>query len=338
MAHESAGAVDADLQELIIQELWPIVKGLIGLEDVEKCFSEADILACVMTLVNVLPVGKAIKVVRTIPAVVKAVEKIVKFTATKGKKVPVVAPAGCFASFAGSTRVLMADGTHQPIQDVRPGDYVRATDPESGVSGPRRVLDTFVHQDTLVDLRLADGDTISTTADHPFWSSTDRAFEDARDLAAGEKVLGPDGTELAVAGLDVRTARKGSAYNLAVLGLHTYHVGADAILVHNVCTPTVGASVTLDKLMTSFRRLDPGQNPKNKYVKTVPSNAELREVFNSWSAGAKRVEPRGDKVSDAFELADGTRIQWRTSSKSGGATIEILPVVGRERKVHIDGG
>jgi hypothetical protein len=230
---ESAVAIEADVQQLIIQELWPIVKGFIGLTDLEKCFTEADILACVMTLINLLPVGKAIKVIKAIPAVVRAVEKIVTFVATKGKKLPVAAPLGCFASFAGSTPVLMADGTHKPIREVRPGDYVHATDPESGVDGPRRVIDAFVHSDTLVDLRLANGARITTTGDHPFWSSTDRAFEDAQDLAPGEKVLSADGTELAVGRLDTGTAREGAAYNLAVLGLHTYHVGDAEVLVHN---------------------------------------------------------------------------------------------------------
>ncbi|MFD7022710.1 polymorphic toxin-type HINT domain-containing protein [Promicromonospora sukumoe] len=230
---ESAVAVEADVEQLIIQELWPIVKDFIGLTDLEKCFTEADILACVMTLLNVLPVGKAIKVLKAIPAVVRAVEKIVTFVATKGKKLPVAVPAGCFASFAGSTPVLMADGTRKPIRDVRPGDDVQATDPVSGVSGPRRVLDTFVHRDALVDLRLAGGEKITTTADHPFWSSSHHTFEDAKDLAPGEKVLSANGTELAVAGIDAGAIREGAAYNLAVLGLHTYHVGEAEVLVHN---------------------------------------------------------------------------------------------------------
>jgi hypothetical protein len=237
---EAAVAIEADLQQLIIQELWPIVKDFIGLTDLEKCFTEADILACMMTLINLLPVGKAIKVVKAIPAVARAVEKIVTFVASKGKKLPVAVPAGCFASFAGSTPVLMADGTHKPIREVRSGDFVHATDPVSGVSGPRQVVDTFVHSDTLVDLKFASGDRITTTADHPFWSSTDRIFEDAKDLVSGEKVLSADGTELAVGGLDAEAGREGSAYNIAVLGLHTYHVGGAEVLVHNTgCLPVL---------------------------------------------------------------------------------------------------
>ena len=95
------------------------------------------------------------------------------------------------------------------------------------------MIDTFVHPDTLVDLRLASGDTITTTVDHPFRSSTDRAFEDAKDLVPGEKVLSANGSELAVGGLDTEATREGAAYNLAVLDLHTCHVGNAEVLVHN---------------------------------------------------------------------------------------------------------
>lgn len=247
-APESAVAIEADVQQLIIQELWPIMKDFIGLTDLEKCFTEADILACLMTLINLLPVGKAIKAIKAIPAVVRAVEKIVKFIATKGKKLPVAAPPGCFTSFAGTTPVLMADGTHRPIEDIRVGDEVHATDPESGVSGPRTVTGTFVHTDMLVDLELTNGDRITTTEDHPFWSPTDLTFKDVQDFRHGEKVLSATGDQLTIDGLDAATTREGFAYNLTVFDLSTYHVGSAALLVHNVdCGPNLVHAKALKK-------------------------------------------------------------------------------------------
>jgi hypothetical protein len=50
----------------------------------------------------------------------------------------------------------MADGTRKPIKDVRVGDTVLATDPETGESGPRRVT-TLIQGDgekRLVDVTL----------------------------------------------------------------------------------------------------------------------------------------------------------------------------------------
>jgi hypothetical protein len=46
---------------------------------------------------------------------------------------------------------------------------------------------------------------------------------------------------LTVSGLKPDTARQGAAYNLSIQGIHTYHVGDNEILVHNMC-PTGGAA------------------------------------------------------------------------------------------------
>jgi len=61
-------------------------------------------------------------------------------------------------SFPGGTAVRMADGSHKPIRDVRIGDLVLATDPESGLTLSRSVIDTFRHDtERLVDVTVADG-------------------------------------------------------------------------------------------------------------------------------------------------------------------------------------
>lgn len=137
-------------------------------------------------------------------------------------------------SFAGATTVLMADGTRKPIEAVKVGDRVIATDPETGEQGAKRVEHVFVHEDTVIDL-VVDGEVITTTEDHPFWSNTDQRFERADQLAEGEQVLGADGRVIIVSGLRLGTARETLAYNLSVEGIHTYHVGEPEILVHNQC-------------------------------------------------------------------------------------------------------
>ena len=43
----------------------------------------------------------------------------------------------------------------------------------------------------------------------------------------------PDGQWVEVSGLKLDTRRRAVAYNLTVRGIHTYHVGAREILVHN---------------------------------------------------------------------------------------------------------
>ena len=146
-------------------------------------------------------------------------------------------------SFAGATTVLMADGSRKPIKDIEVGDKVIATDPETGEQVAKRVEHVWVHDDTVIDL-VVDGEVITTTEDHPFWSVTDQRFERADELEAGEKVRGADGRAITVSQLRVGTERQALAYNLSVEGIHTYHVGETEILVHNVCPPMLGANAT----------------------------------------------------------------------------------------------
>ena len=128
----------------------------------------------------------------------------------------------------------MADGTKRAIANVKVGDKVVATDPETGEQEAKTVEHVWVHDDTVTDL-VIDGDVITTAEDHPFWSVTDQRFERADELEDGEKVLGADGDAIAVSGLKIGTERDAVAYNLAVEGIHTYHVGDADVLVHNTC-------------------------------------------------------------------------------------------------------
>ena len=142
----------------------------------------------------------------------------------------------CLRSFAGTTLVLMADGTKKPIKDIKVGDEVVATDPETGERVTRKVTYLWVHDDELADLVLADGSVLTTTTDHLFWSVTDQRFEQADQLTAGEVVLGDSGRQITVIGFRPGTESSGLAYNLEIAGVHTYHVGPEAILVHNECS------------------------------------------------------------------------------------------------------
>lgn len=157
-------------------------------------------------------------------------------------------------SFGGETRVLMADGTTKPISEIEPGDMVLAQDPESGEIGARKVTDAWVHDDDLVRLEI-DGDIVRTTEDHPFWNDTDREWQRADQLDAGDMVLTADGRRVKV-GVLLGSAGRGSAYNFTVEGLHTYHVlfGTDAVLVHNTCRFVDGQRVTTSEALTEAER------------------------------------------------------------------------------------
>jgi len=95
----------------------------------------------------------------------------------------------------------------------------------------------------------------------------------------------------------------------------------------------MGPARSTDDLLRSFGSLSAG---RQKYVKTVSSEAELRQTFDAWVVGAQRLQPHGPKVPDVYQLPDGTVIQWRTESDTGSATIDIFTGAGRPRKVHVE--
>jgi RHS repeat-associated protein len=156
-------------------------------------------------------------------------------------------------SFAPDTPVLMADGTSKPIADVERGDEVLAADPRTGRSGARTVTALIEGQGVkdLVDITIA-GDTITATAEHPFWDARDGAWVDAEDLENGDVLLTADGERITVGNVVERTASL-RAHNLTVDDLHTYYViaGDAPVLVHNCSVPT----------KSNYRSLFKGQNP-----------------------------------------------------------------------------
>ncbi|MFI7064662.1 polymorphic toxin-type HINT domain-containing protein [Kribbella sp. NPDC050124] len=157
---------------------------------------------------------------------------------------------GCFRSFSGETNVLMADGSVKPISEVKAGDMVMATDPDTGERGPREVTKLWVHEDTVVNLEV-DGTAITTTEDHPFWNATDGEFQRADELDRGDQLLAADGRTVRVGGIHPGSQRAATAYNLTVDDIHTYYVlaGNTPVLVHN----TAGCS---GDRWTSRRNLD----------------------------------------------------------------------------------
>jgi hypothetical protein len=202
-----------DMEEAALAAIDTLFNDLVGITDAKECVG-GSVSGCVWTALGIIPLGK-----------LKAAGRL-------GELLLDSARAAC--SFSGETHVLMADGTTKPISELKPGDKVLATDPETGEQGPREITDTFVHDDYLIDLVLANGDTVTTTEDHPFWNTTDRQWQRADELT-GDTVLRPDGRHERVLGTRPGPAKPAPAHNLTVDDLHTYYVvaGTTPVLVHN---------------------------------------------------------------------------------------------------------
>lgn len=174
-------------------------------------------------------------------------------------------------SFTAGTSVLMADRTQKPIEEVRVGDEVLATDPQTGESGARKVQELIRHggDHTMVDVTLDDGTVIEATDEHPFWSANRGEFVFAIEIEVGDLVLGADGDLLTVTETVVYVEDL-IAYNLAIEGIHTYYVGETPVLVHNTCPPSNLASDRrtthiLDSDVTGGGHLWPGKPNKTPF-------------------------------------------------------------------------
>ncbi|MGN9912252.1 polymorphic toxin-type HINT domain-containing protein [Phytohabitans sp. LJ34] len=139
---------------------------------------------------------------------------------------------GC--SFAGETRVLMADGSVRPINEIKVGDLVLASDPETGEQAPQRVTHLWTHEDDVLALSVSSG-TITTTEDHLYWDAVHQRWTRADELGVEAALTTADGNTVLVNGLNQNSRRSVIAYTLTVEDIHTFYVlaGRSSVLVHN---------------------------------------------------------------------------------------------------------
>ncbi len=146
---------------------------------------------------------------------------------------------GC-NSFQPGTLVLLADGSTKPIEQVKVGDQVVATDPLTGKKASEPVAGTIVGYGPkhLVEITYtADSGakaTLVATDGHPFWLPKLQRWVTADEIKAGDLLQTSAGTWVQVVATRQWSAVR-RVFNLTVNDLHTYYVqaGGTAVLVHN---------------------------------------------------------------------------------------------------------
>ena len=142
-----------------------------------------------------------------------------------------VATSQCFVS---GTLVLTIDG-NKPIEEIKAGDLVYSTDPETGESEYKEVVQTFENEtEELVHISVAD-DEIVTTPKHPFYVPQ-KGWTSAIDLRAGDILVLSNGEYVIVEKVQHEILESPvKVYNFEVQDFHTYYVGENSVLVHNKC-------------------------------------------------------------------------------------------------------
>nr|WP_308082110.1 DNRLRE domain-containing protein [Streptomyces sp. NK15101] len=224
-----------------------------------------------------------------------------KHAEPKGKKCDCQCPKTKKNSFVPGTKVLMADGSEKNIEDLKVGEYVLASDPETGDLQARRITDTRDHSGAkhlftlTVDPDGKNGDakpeTITATDEHPFWVPDFGQWVNAEDLEPGMWLQTAAGTWVQVTAIDDahRTQR---VHNLTVDGQHTYFVvvGEQAVLVHN-CGQVPYGSTRLSQAVQSARKAQ--GNKDNNYASALlvdPDTGVEVGVIVARSAGKKHAE------------------------------------------------
>ncbi|MDH6462647.1 RHS repeat-associated protein [Micromonospora sp. A200] len=148
-------------------------------------------------------------------------------------------------SFVPGTKVLMADGSTKAIEDLREGDWIKATDVETGDTRDRQVTDTRNNKGdkklvTLtIDLDGQNGDAtgkVTSTGGHHYWLPDVGRWVTADTLKPGMWLRTSSGVWVQISLVD-HERRHERVFNLTVDADHNYYVlaGGQTILVHNEC-------------------------------------------------------------------------------------------------------
>jgi Protein of unknown function (DUF1557). len=160
-------------------------------------------------------------------------------------------------------------------------------------------LDTFENEVTELYDIYVDGEAISATAEHPFWTA-DKGWVEAKDLIVGSLLQTADGRIVDVDGVEKREGRF-EVYNFKVEGIPTYFVSELGVLVHNaIC----GLSDDANRAIESF------ENIKNN----VLGDINRQTNHNHYSAARReaagevvKYRPDGTPYNHIGELQDAYR-------------------------------
>ncbi|MFJ6946935.1 Hint domain-containing protein, partial [Streptomyces wuyuanensis] len=198
-------------------------------------------------------------------------------------------------SFTPGTLVVMADGSTKPIEKVKTGDKVLATDPKTGKTSAQMASSTIVGKGekhlVSVDLALhkaktdksgqpAKTMTVKATEGHPFWVASLREWVKASDLKPGQWLQTSAGTWIQVKSVKSWTT-KATVHNLTVTDTHTYYVraGSAAVLVHN-CKSDDDLQKDADALHETVRDRYGDRAYNGTTVTTAELNGELVYAVN----------------------------------------------------------
>ncbi|WP_406499494.1 polymorphic toxin-type HINT domain-containing protein [Streptomyces sp. NBC_00846] len=319
----------------------------LGITDAFDCFTTGNLSACGATAVNIISsavggiLGKIVKkyglpwqwkkgaalAARLVKLSKKLISGIRDWYSNSKLARALSKCETASNSFTPGTRVLMADGTTKPIEEVRIGDEVLATDPDTGETKPRKVTAEIKGHGlkhlvkVTIDIDGTKGDktaSVTATDGHPFWVPELGAWVDATDLKPGEQLRTNSGAQAEIEAVKRWTAPGETVYNLTVNDLHTYYVlaGATPVLVHNCNFAPGKADEHFDKHVLGLD--DAGQATRTPDMPEYDIK-DIDKGFDNYVADAKSLMCSDTCPAGAREAirSDGVIIRMDSQGKVG---------------------
>ena len=132
-----------------------------------------------------------------------------------------------------SGTLVSAENGDVAIENIKVGDFVWATDEETGETALKEVVQTFRNEtEEWVHVKV-NGEEITCTPMHPFYSPV-KGWTSAIDLRAGDILVMLNGEYVVVEQVQHELLESSeTTYNFEVEDYHTYYVGEEPVLVHN---------------------------------------------------------------------------------------------------------
>lgn len=139
--------------------------------------------------------------------------------------------------FEAGTQIATANGA-VAIENIAVGDMVWSYDYLTGEKSLKPVTATSVREtDKVINIDIG-GEQITTTPEHPFYVVNNDKYHGyvaAKYLSAGDCIQTSDGGYLEITSIQEQTLDESiSVYNFTVDDNHSYYVGENELLVHNV--------------------------------------------------------------------------------------------------------
>ena len=123
------------------------------------------------------------------------------------------------------------------VEEIQVSDKVLSEDETTGEVAVKTVTETYINEtDELIHIGV-NGETISATPSHPFYVDK-LGWTLARSLRAGDVLVLSNGELVTVEWVQHEILESPiKVYNFEVEEFHTYFVGENSVLVHNMCEP-----------------------------------------------------------------------------------------------------